>query len=73
MKLSTLRKSAQGTTKARGHRMRWGNPYGNATALVFSQNGQCSKCGMEVTLHERPAPNQIDIGGEAVALTCKGR
>ena len=73
MKLSTLRKSAQRTTRRRGHTMRWRQPFGDATRNIYSQMGACRRCGMEVTLHERAAPNQIDIGGEAVALDCKRR
>ena len=69
-KLSTLRKSAQKSTKARGHSMRWRLVFGRAGGPL-AQGGACRHCGMEVWLHERPAPNQIDIGGEAVALNCK--
>ena len=71
MKLPTLRKSAQRSTTLRGHRMRWRAPFGNATTNVYSQFGQCRDCGMEVLLAERPAPNGINIGGEALALNCK--
>lgn len=30
----------------------------------------CPKCGRGVTIQTHPAPNGIDIGGEAVALGC---
>lgn len=30
----------------------------------------CSVCGREVQFIERPAANEIDIGGEALALNC---
>ena len=31
----------------------------------------CIVCDMEVVCIDRPASNEIDIGGEAVALSCK--
>jgi hypothetical protein len=30
----------------------------------------CMNCGMEAQVLSWPMPNQIDIGGEAVALNC---
>jgi hypothetical protein len=30
----------------------------------------CIHCGMDVSINARPLPNEIDIGGEAVALNC---
>ena len=69
-KLSTLRKSAQQSTKARRHSMRWGNPFGRAGGPL-AQIGACLRCGRDVLLMERPAPNGVDIGGEAVALNCR--
>ena len=35
-----------------------------------SRVSKCKRCGMEVEVNAKPLPNQIDIGGEAVALTC---
>lgn len=32
---------------------------------------KCKECGMEVGIKPRPSPNEIDIGGKAVALNCK--
>ena len=69
MKLATLRKRAARTTAARGHRMQWRAPFGRAGGPL-SQFGQCRHCGKEVLLCERPAPNGIDAGGEALALNC---
>lgn len=31
----------------------------------------CDECGMGVHVTARPMPNEIDIGGEAVALDCR--
>jgi 3-deoxy-D-manno-octulosonic-acid transferase len=30
----------------------------------------CQKCNMQVEINRQPMPNQINIGGEAVALNC---
>lgn len=34
---------------------------------------QCKKCSMEVQVNTNPLPNEINIGGEAVALNCHER
>lgn len=70
MKLSTLKKQAQQSTRYRGHRMRWGMPYGRADGPK-SQNGECRDCGAHCWLVERPAPNGIGVSGLAVAVNCK--
>jgi hypothetical protein len=33
--------------------------------------GKCVACGMEFVVTTNPAPNDIEIGGEAVALNCR--
>lgn len=33
----------------------------------------CRECGMEVNVKTRPAPNEVNISGEAVALNCEGK
>jgi hypothetical protein len=70
--IEKLRKAAAKATKFRRHSIRWGEPYGNATTQRFSQHGECRFCGMGVWLDTHPAPNGIDIAGEAVALSCSG-
>ena len=69
MKLSTLKRRAQQSTRLRGHRMRWNEPFGRANGPK-SQFGFCRVCNAEVLLCEKPAPNGIDIGGAAVAVHC---
>ena len=69
MKLSTLRKYAARSCNLRNHKMKWGNPFGSASG-PFSQFGCCKYCKKEVLIRENPAPNDINIGGEAVALNC---
>ena len=78
--IDTLRKEAQSSTTAKGHRMQWGpirpktERFGRNGQVIYSkekrQIGVCGDCGKEVTLYTHPAPNGIGIGGEAVALGC---
>lgn len=70
MKLSTLKKKAQRSTKCRGHKMKWGEPFGNATTQRFGQHGECRKCKALCFLDTHPAPNSIGISGLAVAVNC---
>ena len=39
---------------------------GNAVAM-------CMDCGMEVQVLVNPKPNDVEIGGPAIACVCKGR
>lgn len=60
-KLQSLRRSALASCKWRGHTM--GRFKGNLAT--------CKKCGAWVQVLARPLPNEIDIGGPAVAVGCK--
>lgn len=66
MKLSTLKKLAQQATKFRGHSMFWSEPEKDKTF----QWASCRYCGKGVAIRTNPLPNEIEIGGEAVALNC---
>lgn len=62
-----LRQSALESCKFRGHKMsRF------ASLHTWAKVSDCKTCGMSVIVNARPAPNGIDIGGEAVALHCTG-
>lgn len=66
--IEALKNSAESTCEWRGHNLgKWWD-YDNGQ----SSNADCSnlQCSAGVTVHIRPAPNQIDIGGNAVALNC---
>lgn len=59
-----LKQSATESTKFRGHSLsEWDDHNGCSFA-------KCLKCGKQVTVLTRPLPNDINIGGEAVALGC---
>lgn len=64
--LRTLQQRAAESTAHCGHRMRWVDD----ARGVGIRYGTCTRCGMDVTLTTHPAPNDIDISGEAVALDC---
>jgi hypothetical protein len=75
MKLATLRRRAQTATVLRGHRMKWDWPAVDIRGMGgidrWAQSGRCERCNMKVQLLTHPAPNEINIGGEAVAMTCE--
>ena len=68
-KIEQLRKSALASCNNRGHVM--GNfknvPNGIGGKIKYAH---CKVCDKQVVIMEQPAPNDIDIGGEAVALDC---
>jgi len=68
--LSKLKNEALQACISRGHNMGvWDDhisPSGKGTSF-----NTCVKCGKEVMVDTNPPPNGIDIGGEAVALSCK--
>ena len=65
MNMSELKASALESAKWRGHLMgKWENGPKYSTS-------ECLKCGALVTVNTNPAPNEIDMCGEAVALSCE--
>lgn len=68
--LDQLKREASRSANFRGHRLKWGNPFGRANGPK-SCFARCRKCNMELLIIEQPAPNEINISGEAVALNCK--
>ncbi len=79
--MSSLKKSAQRSTSLRNHRMSWQpitihegwTPHCGRTAARASQIGSCRDCGRVVVLTNYPAPNDIAIGGDALAVNCERR
>jgi hypothetical protein len=67
VKLTTLRKRVQSVTKVRGHRMRWGIPYGRSGGPK-SQRGECRVCGQKIVLNEPPTAALVD--GTAARINC---
>lgn len=54
--------------EARGHLMHAFRP--NEWRRSSCSSACCARCGRSVQVNAKPAPNEIDIGGEAVALNC---
>lgn len=64
--LERLRLEALESCEFRGHKM------SRFVSLhSWAKVADCKVCGMSVYINATPAPNDINIGGEAVALHCK--
>ena len=63
-RLNQLIREAKDSCEIRGHRMDRFQHLGSRAI------GTCLICGKSVVANANPMPNEIDIGGEAVALTC---
>lgn len=69
MKTRELRKTARKVAKARGHQLtKFTHLMGSGWDLA--SHAQCEKCGFDVSVYPNPAPNGIDIAGNAVAVNC---
>lgn len=68
--LGVLKTQATNAAEFRGHIMIWSAPHHGEHRS--NQSGHCALCGMEAHITTRPAPNGIDVHGEAVALDCLG-
>jgi len=67
--LRRLRREATEACYFRGHLINWG--YSHFESNRAQQCGECVHCGKSVVIDTKPAPNGIDIGGNALALGCK--
>ncbi len=66
-KVMWLKIRATSSARDRGHVL------GKWTNLDYHRHSaRCTNCDKEVVVNTHPQPNQIDIGGEAVALGCDG-
>ena len=66
LKLSRLIHQAQIVTKSRGHTMgRFKRSKDGASAI-----SHCKSCKCYAQVIANPQPNQIDLGGDALALQC---
>ena len=64
-RITRLKAEAKDVAEWREHRMTRFHHYTPDNAV-----SECIICGAEVQVLANPAPNQIDIGGEAIALSC---
>jgi len=61
--------SAKESMEWRGHTVKYHKPYirnGGTAQLLY-----CEKCGKDCVVMTNPMGNEIEIGGEAVALGCE--
>jgi uncharacterized CHY-type Zn-finger protein len=64
--MDILKESAEESLEFRGHELdEWEYINDHTSRMV------CPVCQAQVTVNTRPLPNEIDIGGAAVALTCE--
>lgn len=69
--LIRLRRSAREACKGRGHDMAPFQQHGGGLLKHKPrQYSECRRCHMWVEVNADPAPNEIDIGGSAVAVNC---
>lgn len=64
-KIDRLKASAKRSCELRGHNMSRFRKMG-----FWSNCAECQTCKATVCVDVKPAPNGIDIGGNAVALNC---
>ena len=69
-KRDQLKKEALEATTFRGHKMGKFQNYSPNSA--YATCTVCGMGGMGVMVTSKPAPNDIDVGGSAVAMTCEG-
>lgn len=65
--LNALRRRAAAACKMRGHKMMWPRVSPGQT----HQDGACRLCEAQAHINIKPAPNEIDISGSALALNCR--
>lgn len=66
-KIDKLRKEALESCKFRGHTM---ERFTHLDTIFPVAVSTCKKCNKYVQINTHPAPNDIDIDGTAVALSC---
>ena len=64
--LAELKREAREAAADRGHDLMH---FAKVSARIHV--AMCAKCKRQVQINTSPVPNEIDIGGEAVALDCE--
>ncbi len=67
-KIDRLKKEALEGCTWRGHKM---GRFEKSDYWPGVATSTCKICGRSVTVNTRPQPNEIDIGGDAVAVNCE--
>lgn len=66
--LRAMQQDAEAAAKFRCHEIAWGSRFDHGPGIA--RNGDCTRCGASISVRTDPRPNEIHIGGEAVAVTC---
>ena len=67
--IDRLKREARVAAGWRGHTL---GPFHSVSIHnIAKQAAECSACGMQVVVNTSPLPNEIQLGGEAVALGCR--
>ncbi len=69
-KAQRLKRDARAAATWRGHSMRLFIPVGTREYKPIQWAACCRNCSAAMVVNIKPAPNEIDIGGTAVALNC---
>jgi len=70
--MAQLRREARAAAEARGHALgKFPSVPAWAAAMGGSSTAECDTCGAWVQVIAKPAPNEIGIGGSAVAVNCR--
>lgn len=67
---AALRRDARRAATRRGHTLGRFSPLLPSTGLGGYADATCTACGAAVRIETAPAPNSIDVGGDAVAVGC---
>jgi hypothetical protein len=67
-KVQRLTKELLTSTRFRHHKMKLIATYHESNRIVKVYD--CQACGKSAVVNTRPMPNDIEIGGEAVAVNC---
>lgn len=67
---AALRRDARRAAESRGHELGRFSPLLPSTGLGGYADAACTVCGAAVRIETAPAPNSIDVGGDAVAVGC---
>ena len=69
--IDKLKREGRETAKWRGHNLGNFKTVRKAGDNIIMAEARCKKCNRLVIVTTHPAPNEIDIGGSAVAMNCK--
>jgi hypothetical protein len=67
IRLTLLRQDAEQAAERRGHTLKGWHYHSQGTSAATD----CIRCQAYVYIKLKPQPNEVDIGGTAIAINCK--